>query len=407
LIEVIVWIIVGAFILEATLDRLNQNSASNEPDPLVANLYDKKGRANSIAYGTERTNLGLISGSISLALLIMALTFGWFAALDREISGWLESQLQVSLVFIGLLSVISWWISLPFTLYSTFKIEAKYGFNNTTLKTFILDSIKGSLVSLVIGGPILAAIIWLYQRFQGAFWFYAWILVAVFSLFMFMFGTRLILPLFNKLQPLEDGSLKKTISSYCDSQGYSLKHLYVMDGSKRSTKANAFFSGLGKSKTIVLFDTLIAKLTQDEIVAVLAHEIGHYKKRHTLLSFVTSNIQTFAIFALFGWALQYEELSIALGADSPSFHLSALTFFILLTPLQVVLGLVNNSISRKNELEADTFAAVTFKRAPMRSALSKITTDSLSNLTPHPLYVAFNYTHPPLVARLRNVDARD
>jgi STE24 endopeptidase len=172
---------------------------------------------------------------------------------------------------------------------------------------------------------------------------------------MFMFGTRLILPLFNKLQPLEDGSLKKAISSYCDSQGYSLKHLYVMDGSKRSTKANAFFSGLGKSKTIVLFDTLIAKLTQDEIVAVLAHEIGHYKKRHTLLSFVTSNIQTFAIFALFGWALQYEELSIALGADSPSFHLSALTFFILLTPLQVVLGLVNNSISRKNELEADTF----------------------------------------------------
>jgi STE24 endopeptidase len=407
LIEVIVWIIVGAFILEATLDRLNQNSALKEPDPLVASLYDKKGRANSIAYGAERTNLGLISGSISLALLIMALTFGWFAALDRAISGWLDSQLLVSLVFIGLLSVISWWISLPFTLYSTFKIEAKYGFNKTTLKTFILDSIKGSLVSLVIGGPILAAIIWLYQRFQGTFWIYAWILVAVFSLFMFMFGTRLILPLFNKLQPLEDGALKKAISSYCDSQGYSLRHLYVMDGSKRSTKANAFFSGLGKSKTIVLFDTLIAKLTQDEIVAVLAHEIGHYKKRHTLLSFVTSNIQTFAIFALFGWALQYEELSIALGADSSSFHLSALTFFILLTPLQVVLGLVNNSISRKNELEADTFAAVTFKRAPMRSALSKITTDSLSNLTPHPLYVAFNYTHPPLVARLRNVDFRD
>jgi STE24 endopeptidase len=407
LIEVIVWIIVGAFILEATLDRLNQNSASNEPDPLVANLYDKKGRVNSIAYGAERTNLGLFSGFASLALLILALTFDWFAALDRAISGWLDSQLLVSLVFIGLLSVISWWISLPFTLYSTFKIEAKYGFNKTTLKTFILDSIKGSLVSLVIGGPILAAIIWLYQRFQGAFWFYAWILVAVFSLFMFMFGTRLILPLFNKLQPLEDGALKKAISSYCDSQGYSLKHLYVMDGSKRSTKANAFFSGLGKSKTIVLFDTLIAKLTQDEIVAVLAHEIGHYKKRHTLLSFVISNIQTFTIFALFGWALQYEELSIALGADSSSFHLSALTFFILLTPLQVVLGLVNNSISRKNELEADTFAAVTFKRAPMRSALSKITTDSLSNLTPHPLYVAFNYTHPPLVARLRNVDFRD
>lgn len=403
MIELIVFILVAAFILESSLERLNQLSAQKIPDPLVADLYDKSGREKSIKYGEERNRLSLISGAISLSVLILALTFGWFAALDRQISTFIGSDLLVSLAFIGMLSVISWWLSLPFTLYSTFSIEKRYGFNKTTPKIFITDSIKGSLISLLIGGPILALVIWLYQEFEESFWFCAWVLVATVSLFMFMFGTKLILPLFNKLTPLPKGSLRTAISNYCDSQGYSLKNLYVMDGSKRSTKANAFFSGLGKSKTIVLFDTLIEKLTQDEIVAVLAHEIGHYKKRHTLASFVASNFQTFAIFALFGWALQYDQLSEALGAETPSFHLSALTFFILLTPLQIVLGLINNSLSRMNELAADSFAAQTYKRAPMRSALSKISTDSLSNLSPHPLYVAFNYTHPPLVARLRNV----
>ncbi|MGA1158537.1 MAG: M48 family metallopeptidase [Candidatus Nanopelagicaceae bacterium] len=403
MIELIVFILVAAFILESSLERLNQISAQKTPDPLVVDLYDRSGREKSIKYGEERNRLSLISGAISLSVLILALTFGWFAALDRQISNFIGSDLLVSLAFIGSISVISWWISLPFTLYSTFSIEKRYGFNKTTPKIFITDSLKGSLISLLIGGPILALVIWLYQEFEESFWFYAWVLVATVSLFIFMFGTKLILPLFNKLTPLPKGPLRTAISNYCDSQGYSLKNLYVMDGSKRSTKANAFFSGLGKSKTIVLFDTLIEKLTQDEIVAVLAHEIGHYKKRHTLASFVASNFQTFAIFALFGWALQYDQLSEALGAETPSFHLSALTFFILLTPLQILLGLINNSLSRMNELAADTFAAKTYKRAPMRSALSKISTDSLSNLSPHPLYVAFNYTHPPLVARLRNV----
>jgi len=222
---------------------------------------------------------------------------------------------------------------------------------------------------------------------------------------MFMFGTKLILPLFNKLTPLEDGQLKADIAKYCQSQGYALRNLFVMDGSKRSTKANAFFSGMGKSKTIVLFDTLIEKLNKEEIVAVLAHEIGHYKRKHTLAMFIASNIQTLAIFALLGWALQYDELSRVLGAQEGKFHLSAIAFFLLLTPLQLLLGLLNNSLSRRNEFDADNFAAETYKREPMRTALSKISTDSLANLNPHPIYVAFNYTHPPLVKRLKNVGA--
>jgi STE24 endopeptidase len=246
-------------------------------------------------------------------------------------------------------------------------------------------------------------VLWIYQELGNKFWIFAWMLVGGFSLVMFMFGTTLILPLFNKLKPVEQGELRSAVEKYCASQGYSLGRLFVMDGSKRSTKANAFFSGMGRSKTIVLFDTLIEKLSTKEIVAVLAHEIGHYKKKHTLSMFIFSNIQTFGTFALLGWLLGYPELSTALGAQQSSFHLSALTFFILFTPLSIVLGLANNSWSRHNEFEADTFAKQTNDATALKSALKKISTDSLANLSPHPLYVAFNYTHPPLAQRLKNL----
>jgi STE24 endopeptidase len=403
LLQALILIVTITFILDSVLDYLNQKSSTQRPDPLVAHLYDENEHHRSIAYGQERNQLGLISGAVSTGLMVVAISRGWFSELDSLISDRVENSILVSLIFIGALSLITWLISLPFAIRSTFGIEAKYGFNKSTPKTFIADIAKGSIVGIVIGGSLLYAVIWLYERFEDRFWLYGWLLVAGFSIFMFMFGTKLILPLFNKLVPLEDGDLKEKIAIYCRSQGYSLKNLYVMDGSKRSTKANAFFSGMGKSKTIVLFDTLIEKLKEEEIVAVLAHEIGHYKRRHTLAMFIASNLQTLAIFGLLGWALKYPEFSRALGSDQPKFHLSALAFFILLTPMQVLLGLVNNSISRRNEFDADTFAAKTYKQAPMRSALSKISTDSLANLNPHPLYVAFNYTHPPLVQRLKNV----
>jgi STE24 endopeptidase len=403
LLEALVLIVLTTFVLESILDELNQRSAQNAPDPLVAHLYDAKERDRSISYGRERNQLGLLMGAVTTVAMILALAFGWFADLDTFISERVDNSILVSLFFIGALGFISWILSLPFAIRSTFVIEAKYGFNKSTPKTFILDTVKGTVVGVLIGGALLGAVIWLYERFTDRFWLYAWLLVAGFSIFMFMFGTKLILPLFNKLTPLEDGELKSDISKYCQSQGYALGNLFVMDGSKRSTKANAFFSGMGKSKTIVLFDTLIEKLNREEIVAVLAHEIGHYKRKHTLAMFIASNLQSLAIFALLGWALQYDELSRALGAQEGKFHLSALTFFLLLTPLQLLLGLLNNSLSRRNEFDADDFAALTYKREPMRTALSKISTDSLANLTPHPLYVAFNYTHPPLVERLKNV----
>ena len=400
----LVLIVLVAYILESLLDQLNQSRARDPLDPSIVDLYDANERERSISYSAEKTRFGFYSSTFSTVILILALTQGWFATLDKVVRDQFNNQILISLTFIAALSVISWWLNLPFQLYSIFVIEAKYGFNKITLKTFIADTIKATLLGTVIGGALLTGVLWIYQELGNSFWIFAWLLVSGFSLLMFMFGSTLILPLFNKLTPVAQGELRTAVEKYCASQGYSLGRLFVMDGSKRSTKANAFFSGLGRSKTIVLFDTLIEKLSTKEIVAVLAHEIGHYKKKHTLSIFIFSNIQTFATFALLGWLLGYPELSKALGAEESSFHLSALTFFILFTPLSIVLGLLNNSWSRHNEFEADTFAKKTDDAVALKSALKKISTDSLANLSPHPLYVAFNYTHPPLAQRLKNLD---
>ncbi len=400
----LVSIVVLAYIIEALLDHLNQGTARNPLDKKIAHLYDQNEREKSIAYTYEKTRFGFVLATSSTVVMILALAYGWFAKLDEIVRDQFTNEIQVSLTFIGALGLLSWLLKLPFQLYGIFKIEAKYGFNKTTVKTFFVDALKGAIVAALLGGVLLTALLWLYQELQNGFWISAWLLVTAFSLFMFMFGTKLILPLFNKLQPLPEGELKSEIQKYCASQGYSINRLFVMDGSKRSTKANAFFSGLGRSKTIVLFDTLIEKLSTKEIVAVLAHEIGHYKKKHTLSMFVFSLVQSFGTFALLGWLLSYPELSTALGATQQSFHLSVLAFFILFTPLSILLGLINNSWSRHNEFESDTFATQTFEAAPMRSALEKISTDSLANLSPHPLYVAFNYTHPTLLQRINNVE---
>lgn len=403
LITALVLIVLAAYIVEALLDQLNQSRSRDPLDLSIANLYNQDERERSISYSAEKTRFSFYSSTFSTIIMIIALTYGWFAKLDNWMRDKLDNQILISLGFIAALSVISWWINLPFQLYSIFGIEAKYGFNKITAKTFITDTIKATILSTLIGGLLLTAVLWIYQELGNKFWIFAWMLVGGFSLVMFMFGTTLILPLFNKLKPVEQGELRSAVEKYCASQGYSLGRLFVMDGSKRSTKANAFFSGMGRSKTIVLFDTLIEKLSTKEIVAVLAHEIGHYKKKHTLSMFIFSNIQTFGTFALLGWLLGYPELSTALGAEQSSFHLSALTFFILFTPLSIVLGLANNSWSRHNEFEADTFAKQTNDATALKSALKKISTDSLANLSPHPLYVAFNYTHPPLAQRLKNL----
>ncbi|MBF8252313.1 MAG: STE24 endopeptidase [Actinobacteria bacterium] len=387
------------------INYLNENSKNAPLSAEAAEIYNPDEYAKSMEYGTAKYKFEMLTSVITTVVILSAIILGWFAKLDLQIRERIENDLFETIVFVGILIVVSSLISIPGRYYSTFIIEEKYGFNKTTKKLFITDSVKQLLLSLLIGLPLLYLIAWIYQEIQSMFWLVGWLLVAVFSLFMFVFGTRIFLPMFNKLKPLPAGDLRDEIEMYCQSQGFPLSKLYEMDASKRSTKLNAFFSGMGRVKIIGLFDTLIEKLTIKEVVAVLAHEVGHYKRKHVYTMFAFSNVQTLIMFALMGWLLSNPDLSKALGSDIPSFHLSILAFFLLFTPLSTLLGLINNSFSRHNEYQADQFSLDTYPEARehMYSALKKLSLESLSNLNPHPLYVAVHYSHPPILARLANL----
>jgi STE24 endopeptidase len=288
----------------------------------------------------------------------------------------------------------------PFSVYATFVIEEKFGFNKTTVKTFILDKIKGWLLAIILGGGLLTLVVWIYGATGEWFWLIAWGLISFFTIFMSMFYSNIIVPLFNKQTPLEAGELRDAIETFAKKTGFNLRNIYVIDGSKRSTKANAYFTGLGKKKRIVLYDTLMKDHSVDELVAVLAHEIGHYKKKHTLIGTIVSILQTGLMLLILSRFLGSPHLSGALGASQPSFHLSVVAFGILYTPLSIIIGLALNAFSRKHEFEADRFATVNFSGESLSSALIRLSVKNLSNLRPHPAYVFFYYSHPPLLKRL-------
>lgn len=388
------------YLVESLVKVLNFRESKKPLHPTLANLYSESEYRRSLEYTQANFSLSLINSTYSILIMMIALLSGLFGAIDGFVREHVQSEILIAMTFFAILGLASDLLDLPFDIYGTFVVEARFGFNKTSAKTFIIDKLKGYALAALVGGGILALIILIYQETGSAFWILGWLLLSAFSLIMFMFGTTLILPLFNKLKPLEDGQLKDEIVKYCAQEGYSIGRLFVMDASKRSSKANAFFAGLGKSKTIVLFDTLLEKLDTREIMAVLAHEIGHYKKKHTLFGFALSLSQSLIIFAVLGWALRFPELSHALGSDIKSFHLSILAFFIIFSPLSFVLDLISNSISRRNEYEADRFAKQTYGGAPLMSGLIKIATDSLANLSPHPLAVKIYATHPPLLERL-------
>jgi STE24 endopeptidase len=338
-------------------------------------------------------------------VILSAIILGWFAWLDQAIRERISNELLVTVVFFGVLILGVMITNLPVSYYSTFVIEEKFGFNKTTKKLFVMDTIKQIVLSIALGLPVIYLIAWIYQSLESKFWLVGWLLVTSISLFMFIFGTRIFLPIFNKLKPLREGELRSEVEAYCQSQGFPLSKLWEMDASKRSTKLNAFFSGMGKVKIIGLYDTLIEKLTTKETVAVLAHEVGHYKRKHVYTMFAFSNVQTLVIFVLLGSLLGNPNLSKALGSDEPSFHISMIAFFLLFTPVSTALGLINNSFSRYNEYQADQYSIDTYPgaRDHMYSAFKKLSVESLSNLNPHPWYVAVHYTHPPILDRLANL----
>jgi STE24 endopeptidase len=401
----IVTFILIDFAAGRVIDYLNENSKNVPMSALAKEIYQEDEYAKSLEYGTAKYKFELISSVISTVITVSAIILGWFAWLDSQLRDRFTSNILITALFVGTIIIVLAILKLPTDYYATFVIEEKFGFNKTTKKLFVQDAVKELIIMLALGLLLVSGLAWVYQELQSQFWLYAWLIVASFSLFMFIFGSRIFLPMFNKLKPLPDGELRTAVEDYCQSQGFPLSKLYEMDASKRSTKLNAFFSGMGKVKIIGLYDTLIAKLTTQETVAVLAHEVGHYKRKHVYTMFAFSNVQTLIIFGLMGWLLGNPNLSKALGSDTPSFHLSILAFFMLFTPVSTVLGLINNSFSRHNEYQADQYSIDTYPgaREHMYTALKKLSVESLSNLNPHPVYVAVHYSHPPILDRLANL----
>ena len=398
---IIVAIVIFNYVFSRLLEYLNSTRYSAPIPGELEDVYDKEKYQKSMAYKKVNYRFAILTGTFSLAVILLMLFYGGFAFVDDLVRNVTQHPILVALLFFGMLMFASDLINIPFTLYDTFVIEERFGFNKTTVKTFILDKLKSWMLGIIMGGGILAVIVWFYTLTGQNFWIFAWIFISIYTLFMYMFYSNLIVPLFNKQTPLEDGELRDAITAFSDKAGFQLKNVFVIDGSKRSTKANAYFTGLGAKKRIVLYDTLINDLEIDEIVGVLAHEIGHYKKKHTLTGVILSIIQTGALLFILSLFVGSPVLSDALDASVPSFHIGLIAFGILYSPLSLILGIGMNVMSRKNEYQADRYASEMFKPKPLVDALKKLSRKNLSNLTPHPVYVFFHYSHPPLYQRVK------
>ncbi len=400
---IILAIVIIDFLFEKTLDFLNDRKKSKTMPTEAAGIYDKEQYEKWLAYDKANGRVEVISSSISIILSLVLLIGGYFGLLDIYLSFFFDSPVVLALVYFAVLGLGSSIISLPFSIYQTFVIEERFGFNKSTVGTFVLDLLKGLGLTLLIGAPLGALIIWIYYELETDFWWIAWLIISGFSLFMTMFGASIIMPLFNKFTPLPDGELRTAIENYCAKVDFKLTNLFVMDGSKRSSKSNAFFSGLGPKKKIALYDTLIDQLTTDQIVAVLAHEVGHYKKKHTAQSLVLSIVQTGIMLFLLGLFLRMDVFSQALGSIGASFHVGIIAFSIIFSPISTLIGIGMNMLSRKNEYEADDYAKSTFSGEALGEGLRILTRENLSNLKPHPAYVFVHYSHPPVLKRLANL----
>jgi len=401
---IIIIIPVTGFIIERYLDHLNTTMWSDTFPEKLKGICDEEEYKKTQLYQKDNNRLSFWSSSFNLAVILIMIIAGGFAMIDNLARTFSMNTVIISLVFFGIIGIVSDLINIPFSCYDTFVIEKKYGFNTMTFRTFITDHIKSWFIALLVGIPVLGLITWFYYKTGNNFWLYAWGLITVFSVFINLFYSELIVPLFNKQTPLQEGSLRTQIEIFAQKTGFKLKNIYIIDGSKRSTKANAYFSGFGPKKRIVLYDTLQKELTEEEIVAVLAHEIGHYKKKHVLLALLFSVILTGLMLFLFSLVVNNPVLSQAIGSKNTSFHLGLMVFGILYSPLSLLIGLLTNFISRKNEFAADRFVRENFRPEILAEALKKLSVKNLSNMMPHPAYVFFHYSHPPLLSRLEKLE---
>lgn len=392
--------IVGIFALDLFSEWLNLKGLRLELPQDFKDVFDQEKYSKSLEYTRITTKFGAIQSSLDLIIFLFFWIIGGFGWLNQIIIGLGHGPVISGLLFFSILFIAAGLMNLPFEIYDTFKIEAKFGFNKTTRSTFISDKIKGLFLGALIGLPVLGLIIWLFESFENA-WLWGWIFLSGFSLLMAYLAPAVILPLFNKFEPLEEGELKSAINDMAETCEFPLTELSVMDGSKRSSKSNAFFTGFGKNKKIALYDTLIANHSTSELVAVLAHEIGHFKKKHIMQTLFLGIAQTGVLFFVLGFFIRSEPLSSAFGVDEPSVYCSLLFFTLLFKPISKILSVLMNILSRKNEFEADAYAAnVTGNADSLITALKKLSADNLSNLTPHPFYVFMHYSHPPVSKRI-------
>jgi len=402
---IIIAIIVINFIKDKILDALNAKHYNDPIPEELSDVYDEAEYKKSQAYKKTNYKFGIWSSTFSVVTTLVFLILDGFEYVDNIARNYSDNPIVIALIFFGIIMLASSLFTMPFSYYKTFVIEEKFGFNKTTKKTFVFDKIKGLLLMAILGGGILALIVWIYELTQDSFWLYAWGVVTVFSVFMNMFYSKLIVPLFNKQTPLEEGTLREKISDYAKSVGFNLDKIFVIDGSKRSTKANAYFSGFGSEKRVTLYDTLVNDLDEEEIVAVLAHEVGHYKRKHIIFNLVASTLLTGITLYILSIFISNPLLSNALGVAIPSFHVGLIAFALLYSPISGITGLLMNHLSRKFEYQADNYAKTTYRPQPLITSLKKLNKNSLSNLTPHPAYVFVHYSHPTLLQRVHNLNA--
>lgn len=400
---ILIGIIIIKFLFDTIINALNSKHFNDAIPKELEGVYNQDEYLKSQAYKKENYKFSLISSSFSIVTTLLFFVFDGFAFVDNLAKGFTNNTILITLIFFGIILFASDILSLPFSYYKTFIIEEKFGFNKTSKKTFVFDKIKGWLMIIIVGGGILALITWFYQLTTTNFWLYAWALISFFSVLMNLFYSKLIVPIFNKQTPLEEGELKTAIEGFANKIGFKLDNIFVIDGSKRSTKANAYFSGFGSQKRITLFDTLINDLKVDEIVAVLAHEVGHYKRKHTIYNLLLSIALTGFTFFILSLLIGNITISQALGVETAKFHIGLIAFAILYSPISEITSLLMNALSRKFEYQADNYAKENFGAESLISSLKKLSKNSLSNLTPHPLYVKIHYSHPTLYQRILNL----
>jgi STE24 endopeptidase len=400
----IIIIPVSGYVTERILEYLNTKMWSETLPEKLKNICDEEEYRKTQLYQKDNKRLSFWSSSFNLILILLMICAGGFALIDNVARSLNSNTIFISLLFFGIIGFASDIFNIPFSWYDSFVIEKKYGFNKMTIRTFITDHIKSWFLVLLIGIPVLGLITWFYYKTGPGFWLYAWGLITLFSVFMNLFYSELIVPLFNKQTLLQPGPLREKIEEFALKTGFKLRNIFVIDGSKRSTKSNAYFSGFGPKKRIVLYDTLMKDFSEEQIVAILAHEIGHYKKKHVLINLISSVLITGLMLFLFSLVVNNPLLSKAMGAKVSSFHIGLIVFGILYSPLSLAIGLISNYISRKNEFQADRFVKDNYQPSFLAEALKKLSVKNLSNMMPHPAYVFFHYSHPTLLQRLEKLE---